>query len=442
MSGVAYLCTSILLVALAAQARWPSARLAIVTGGAGVTCLVTSLSGVASTSALLGAVPWDVLVMLIALGLLSELLVESRLFGALALASTRRSGADPRRLLLLFSVGMYLVSGLVNNLTAILFVLPILLRLFKLLGVTQRYLAWSLGVLLVACNLGGAATPIGDFPAILLLGGGRMGFTDYLVAAAPPTALALVLLLAVTILVVRPTRDLDDSPLRRRLAVAVIGALYRRVTLDRRRLVPAVVAITAMIVAWVTVPPTRVGPELICWLGVGVALATWPRVGERLLRTRIEMDGALFLLSLFVMVGGVSRAGTFVVLARWLTDLPVSPLAQLTLFLLFAGVLTGLFSAGPSMAALLEVADVLAARMSPTAVYVGLALSVCAGSSLFLTAATSGPMAQIMTEKARLSDPGGRRLQFGFFQFAPIGLVAFTIIQAVAVAYAVTVAST
>lgn len=442
MNTTAILCTAILLAALAGQALWPALRLAIVTGGAGTACLVTSLSEVATTRELLAAVPWDVLVMLIALGLLSELMVESRLFGVLALASTRRTGADPRRLTLWFCVGMYVVSGMVNNLTAILFVLPILLQLFKLLGVTQRYLTWTLGLLLVACNLGGAATPIGDFPAILLLGSGRMEFTDYLVAAAPPTALALALLLGIVMIVVRPARDLEDSPVRRRLSLAVMQSLYRRVRVDPRRLIAAGAAMTAMLIAWIVVPPSQVGPELICWLGVGAALAAVPRTGERLLRTRIEMNGALFLLSLFVMVGAVSRAGTFAALAGWLSTLPVSSQVQLVIFLLFAGVLTGLFSAGPSMAGLLEVAEVLATRTSPTAVYVGLALSVCAGSSLFLTAATSGPMAQIMVEKAGIADRRQGSLRFGFFQFAPVGLVSFAVIQCVAVAYGIIVSST
>lgn len=441
MSAAAVLCTAILILALAGQALLPSARLAIVTGGAGLACLVSSLGGVATTRDLLAGVPWDVLVMLIALGLLSELLVSSRLFGVLALASTRRSGADPRRLLILFCVGMYAVSGMVNNLTAIMFVLPILLQLFKLLGVTQRYLSWTLGLMLVACNLGGAATPIGDFPAILLLGSGHMEFTDYLVAAAPPTAVALLILLAIALVIVRPTRDLDDGPLGRRLSLAVMKALYRRVEVDRRLLWPALAAIAAMMIAWVTVPADVVGPELICWLGVGAALASIPRVGERLLRTRVEMDAALFLLALFVMVGAVSRAGTFTALGDWLSALPVSPHGQLVIFLLFAGVLTGLFSAGPSMAGLLEVAELLAGRMSPTAVYVGLALSVCAGSSLFLTAATSGPMAQIMVEKSAIQDRALAPLHFGFFQFARVGMLAFAVIQSVAIGYALLVVS-
>jgi hypothetical protein len=67
---------------------------------------------------------------------------------------------------------------------------------------------------------------------------------------------------------------------------------------------------------------------------------------------------------------------------------------------------------------------------------VGLALSVCAGSSLFLTAATSGPMAQMMVERADLRDLEGRRLRFGFVEFLPVGLLGFVAIESVAIGYA------
>ncbi len=106
------------------------------------------------------------------------------------------------------------------------------------------------------------------------------------------------------------------------------------------------------------------------------------------------------------------------------------------MFLLLARVLAGLFSAGPSMAALLEVAASLAKQLPPSAVYLGIALSVCAGSSLFLTAATSGPLAQALTERAELCDIDGRLLRFGFFEFLPAGLVGFAIIEATALGYA------
>jgi hypothetical protein len=68
-------------------------------------------------------------------------------------------------------------------------------------------------------------------------------------------------------------------------------------------------------------------------------------------------------------------------------------------------------------------------------VYVGLALGVCAGSSLFTTAATSGPLAQALTERADLHDDEGNPLRFGFMEFLPVGIMSFLVIEAIAIVY-------
>jgi Na+/H+ antiporter NhaD/arsenite permease-like protein len=220
----------------------------------------------------------------------------------------------------------------------------------------------------------------------------------------------------------------------------VLGALYRNVQIERRRFVPLAAVMLAMLVAWIAVPASSgIGPELICWIGVGVALLLRPAAGERVVRTKVDIEAVLYFLSLFVMVAAVRRSDLFGHAARSLLASPFPPVVQLVVFLVAAGLCTGLFSAGPSMAALLEVAESLAQRLPPTAVYVGLALSVCAGSSLFLTAATSGPMAQILTERAGLRDERGEPVRFGFLEFLPVGLVSFALIQAVAIAYALIV---
>lgn len=429
------LLTAVLLGSIALQALMPGRRLVIVLTGAGVSCLIGAVTNVAPTSRVLAEVPWDVLVMLVGLGLLTELLAASGMFGKLAVWLTRVSGANHALLVVMFCAVMYLVSGLVNNLTALLLVLPLMLVQFRLLGVTQRYLTWSLGAMLVACNLGGAATPIGDFPAILLLGRGAMDFNDYLTRAAPATAVALAAFLVLVAATARPARDVPRSRVSARITVATMQALHRGLKLDIRALVPGGTALVAMMAAWISLPAsTGVRPELICWLGVSAALVGSGRLGERLVRSKVDIEATLFLLALFVMVGTVRATGAFAAMAQDITVLPIPPAAQVVVFLVAAAVLTGLFSAGPSMAALLEVAEVLAARHPPAAIYVGLAMSVCAGSSLFITAATSGPLTQALVERAELRGADGNWLRFGFVDFMPVGALGFGVILCVGIA--------
>ncbi|MEZ0229925.1 MAG: SLC13 family permease, partial [Planctomycetota bacterium] len=256
MPGAQILVAAILAVTLALQAALPASRLLIVVSGAAASSAAVSVLGLGTTRALLGDVPWDVIVILVALGLLTEVFVTSRVFGALAVASTRWSRGKPRRVFLIYAIGMYFVSCLANNLTALLLVLPILLVHLKLLGATQSYVRWILGVLLVSCNLGGAATPIGDFPAILLLGRGEMTFGGYLVNAAPPTIVALALLIGLVLVAARSSLALERDAAATRLSTAIMEALHRNAKIDWRGLAPALGILAVMLVAWTVVPVT------------------------------------------------------------------------------------------------------------------------------------------------------------------------------------------
>lgn len=427
--------TAILIITLIVQAVFPALRLLVVSSAAVVTIGASVVLGSVSATRLLADVPWDVMVIVVMLGLFSEFLAESRAFSVLALRAAQVSKAKAKALMVVFVIAMYVVSGLVNNLTALLLVLPVLLGLLKLLGTSQRYLSWSLGAVLVACNLGGAATPIGDFPAILLLGRGKMTFLEYLRSAAPQTMVALAIFLAL-VMWIDPTKGLPQTKLKARLALATMGAMHRNVRVDRPLLLPGVVILVAMLLGWIVVPASWAGPEVIAW--VGAVLYFWfrPSLAESMLRRRVDVEAVLFLLGLFILVGAVRSAGTFELAGRALESLPISARAQVVVFLVAAGLITGLFSAGPGMAALLGIAERLAEKHDPTAIYVGLAMSVCAGSSLFITAATSGPLTQALTERGQLQLTGKTAGRFGFTEFLPVGALAFCVILGTGITFA------
>ena len=263
-----------------------------------------------------------------------------------------------------------------------------------------------------------------------------MGFTAYLVRALPATLLGLAVLVTIVVFGVRPERGMSKSPVSAAITVDTMSALYRNVRVDFPHALARGRRARRHDHRVDDAPPGQgLDAQLICWIGAAAALAIRPSLGERLLRRKVDMEATLFLLGLFVMVVAVRRSGIFASVAKGLVALPIPPIAQLVVFVVAAGGLTAIFSAGPSMAALLEVADVLAQKHPGSTVYVGLALGVCAGSSLFTTAATSGPLAQALTERADLRDAEGNQLRFGFVQFLPVGIVSFIVIECIAVGY-------
>jgi hypothetical protein len=46
-------------------------------------------------------------------------------------------------------------------------------------------------------------------------------------------------------------------------------------------------------------------------------------------------------------------------------------------------------------------------------------------------------MAQALAERSDLRDEAGQPVRFGFFEFLPVGLLSFAIIEAVAIGFAV-----
>ena len=431
----------VFVAAIVGQARWPARRLEIVVAGGAAALLALAATG-GSARTVLTALQWDVLIILGALGVVSRVLAESHVFSRLAVTATRWIGASPALLVPVAAVSMFLVSGLVNNITALVLVLPVVLAILQLAGTTARHLRWTMGVLLVACNLGGAATPVGDFPAVLLLGAGAMDFVGYLRLAFPTALAGLAVFLAVVAVAVGPSRDVAVDPLRRRVTVAVVEGLHARIRIRPQVLVPGVAVLGAMLLAWMLLPASAgVPPHLVAWTGAAALVLTQGRRARALVLEGVDLDATLFLFGLLVMVGAVRETGLFAYLARTLADLPVPPGAQLSLLIALAGVSTGLFSAGPSMAAMLEVARPLASVLGAAPVYVGLAFGVCAGSSLFLTAATSGPLAQSMVGRAGIVDAEGRRIEFDFTAFLPIGALAFAVILAVGIGAALWIAA-
>jgi Na+/H+ antiporter NhaD/arsenite permease-like protein len=418
VGGVQALLLLVFVLTIVAQAARPTWRTEIVVGGGGIALLLTAAAG-REPGVVLATLPWDVLVILAALGVVSRIFGDSRLFIRLAVSGTRLSRADPTKLVAGAAVAMFLTSSLVNNITALMLVLPIIIAILELIGTTARHLRWTIGVLLVSCNLGGAATPIGDFPAILLLGDGVISFTRYLTLAFPIAVSALVVVLVIVHVFVKPARDVDAPPLRRALTIAAVDALHRRIRLDVRVLVPALVTLAGMLAAWILLPAATVGPHLVAWIGATVALVLVGKRAPAALKRGVDVDATLFLFGLFVLVGD---------LATGLAALPVTDDVRLFLLVAITGIATGLFSAGPSMAAMLEVGRPLTSTIPPDAVYIGLAFAVCAGSSLLITAATSGPLAQGLIERAGLVDEQGRPLRFTFQGFLPVGILSFVII--------------
>jgi len=428
---------SVMIATLIIQALVPARKMIVILGGATVTLTIAATVGNQRISDIYSGVPWDVLVILLGLGIFSSLFARSRLFSALAVWCSRASRGKYLLILIMFSSIMFILSCTLNNLTALLLVLPVLLSILKALGATQGFVALCFSMVIVACNLGGAATPIGDFPAILLMGTGSISFVRYLILAFPMCILLFGVILVLFSVYYNRRGSEDAAPLERSLALISMAKLYRNFTIDKTILYPGIGVFCVMFGLWIVAGNIGLSPGVICFLGVGLLMVIKNEAAEDIVRHGIDFESILFLTALFLMVSCMAGSGILDSIAGYMTVYFTDTKMLVCALMICCGISTAIFSAGPSMATMLPIAQQIIAKggVPGETVYVGLALSVCAGSSFLLTAATAGPLAQSIVEKSGLTTREGQKTTFDFMTFLPFGIFAYAVIQAGGLAF-------
>ena len=152
---------AIFVIALAVIALEWVHRTKIALVGAGAMVVL----GVINLERAIAAVDWATLGLLTGMMILVGLTERTGVFTYLALRVAQLSQGRPLRLVFLLSGVTGLLSAFLDNLTAILLIVPITLLLADVLGISAVPLVL---VEVIASNIGGTATLIGDPPNIMI----------------------------------------------------------------------------------------------------------------------------------------------------------------------------------------------------------------------------------------------------------------------------------
>jgi len=401
------------------------------------TVLVTGLV-ILSEGEMLGRVaqslPWRTLFMIGCLSLHTRILGVSGAFHSLAILVLRTTRGHGAWTGLVFAVGMYLLSGLMNNLATMLIMLPIVIEVLRRLQAGRHYSLALLTLLLPMCNLGGASTPVGDFPALILFSTGVIDFWDYLLPAYTVCAALSVVLLGCFYAFHWKVLS-REAPSAEHVSQAVDELRREAPAVSTRRsklqLLAQALVLLGMAAAWtaggdpLTVALFGFACSLLVFVLSGLApqalpcveipfltrMLQAPRDARTMHTTRLEasatalLDAATvfcFFLLLFAMIGAVQETGLIARLADEFIAREAGTASSLLVFLFVVSIITALFSAGPGMAIALPLSATLIANsgFQSSPLYVAVALAVCAGSCLTLFSATSGPLLQIGVAQA------------------------------------------
>lgn len=369
---------------------------------------------------------YDVLVILVVMELFTNLITESGIMQLLAIRIADFSKGDKRLCLILFGAMMFLVSSCLNNITAIMMVLPIVFVLLKTLEVDRKYVCTFFAVLLSLSNTGGAASPVGDFPAIVIMTSGITSFLGYLGYAFPLFALTSAVLIGVWALTV--AREKDDGAIRK-LAVTNLKSQYKNIEIRFDVLKYLGIIFAGMFVAWSFVPQEIIPPEIIAVLGYGVAMVIGS-VKKINVVQKMDLKSVLTIASFLFFAQVISQTGLLNQIAAYLQNTISDPKLLVMSIMVITSVVAGIFSAGPAAAAMMPV--IIQICRGPLGaqsdwIAVAYAAAICAGSSLFMWSATAGFILSGKVNKAGVEDENGTHTCWGIRQYLKYGMINYLI---------------
>ena len=374
----------------------------------------------------MGSYSYDVLVILIVMELFTNLIAETGIMQLLAIRVAGVSKGRKRACLVMFGGMMFLISSCLNNITAVMMILPVVFVLLKTLEADSRYVSVFFAAILALSNTGGAASPVGDFPAIVIMTSGITSFISYLTHAFPLFAFTSIVLLAVWGM--RVKKEEDDGAVRG-LAVSCLKSQYRNIEIRYDVLKRLAVVFTGMFAAWSFVPQEVIPPEVIAVLGYVTAMVICSvrkvRVGQLM-----DLKSVLTIASFLYFAQVVSQTGLLNAVAAHLQGSIHDPKLLVMAIMVITSLVSGVFSAGPAAAAMMPViVEICNGPLSSQSdwIAVAYAAAICAGSSLFMWSATAGFILSGKVNAAGIEKKDGGSVTWGAGQYFRYGLINYVI---------------
>lgn len=256
-------------------------------------------------------VDWNVIFLLLGMMVIVSVLKQTGVFDYVAIWAAKRARGRPFAVMVLLTVLTALASAMLDNVTTVLLIAPVTLLVCERLRVNPvPYLIAEV----LASNIGGTATLIGDPPNIIIGSRADISFNEFVVNLGPIVLILLVVFVALCRVMFRSAFHYDPE------RVADVMALdEREVIRDRGLLVRSLVVLAGVMVGFVAHSALHLEPSVVALLGAGVLVAVADLEPPEFLED-VEWPTLVFFMGLFVMVGALVEVGVMAALGERVTE--------------------------------------------------------------------------------------------------------------------------
>lgn len=344
------------------------------TAAAMAGAVVLILTGVMSADKALSYIDFNTIGVLVGMMIFVAIVRQSGMFEYIAVRAAKAVHGDPWKIMVAFTLITAVLSAILDNVTTVLLVGPMSIAIARMLKIDP--VPFLMGQIL-ASNVGGTATLIGDPPNIMIGSAAHLSFMDFL----DNTGFAVLFILVVLILLMKivyekkielgtvdtsaveeldPSKSITNRALMRKGIIVLICVIVGFMFHDKLGIDSCVVALTAAAVMLI------IGRE-----DVDQAIQD------------VEWTTILFFMSLFVVVGGLTETGIIKELASKIIDATNGhPMMTMLVLLWASALLSSILDNIPFVATLIPLILAMQADgMDVTSFWWAISLGACLGGN-------------------------------------------------------------
>ena len=338
------------------------------------------------------AVDFNVIFLLAGMMIIAGVLRKTGVFQWLALRAAKLARGNPALILVLLCLVTAILSAFLDNVTTVVLIVP--LTIF-LAGLLQLNPVPFLIAQVLASNIGGSATLIGDPPNIMIGSRAGLDFVDFLVHIAPISLIILALFCLGAWFFYR--RRLQVNPALRE---ALLQVDERELITEPRLLGIGLFVLGLTILGFLLHGALGYEAATIALAGATLLIILARQEVKEVLR-EVEWASLFFFVGLFIVVEGVVKAGLIERLAQGALRLTGGDLTATSLLILWmSAILSGIVDNIPYTATMLPVVEQLGRVMPELPLWVALILGADLGGNLTLIGASANVIVAGMAEEA------------------------------------------
>ncbi|NLU76051.1 ArsB/NhaD family transporter [Streptomyces sp. HNM0575] len=399
-------------------------RTAAALGGAAVMLAIGATDDKAAFYSERSGIDWNVIFLLLGMMAIVGVLKQTGVFEYLAIWSVKRARGRPFRVMAMLIVITAAASALLDNVTTVLLIAPVTLLVCERLGLRS---APFLIAEVLASNIGGAATLVGDPPNIIIASRGGLTFNDFLVHMLPIAVVLTAVLILLCRIMFRKVFVYDEERTKEVMALEERDAIH-----DHRLLVQSLIVLILVVAGFVLHPVLHFEPSVVALLGAGLLIAISTAETGTVLK-EVEWPTLAFFAGLFVMVGALIETGVIGELSKSLAKATGGEPLLASMLLLFGSAgLSGIVDNIPYVATMAPITADLVHDMggsgdSQHVLWWALAL----GADLGGNATAIGASANVVV----LGIAESNRQPITFWQFTKYGLIVTAVTVTLSAGY-------